>query len=352
MTSCKHATKIKEFACSTCQDDSLLCNVNKINAVLYGKTSYENIYLYNDVNYNRIICCNAKGKAFDTICYPNTDHAICQGIYPLSLDSFAILFPQSLLLYNQKTCIQKKYSLCNGSQKCASNDECFLVKDSLAFFYKFSNGPPYLNTKQNWDLYSDTTHWQAEYNLHKDRFENINDLAYPKDLYKDNCYYSWGNHCVNTTKHEIITSYAYTPAIVIFNYLTNTSHTIIADDPDFTSNQKFDFEQIFDYKYLMQYLTENTRFAYIKYNPFRNEYYRELFGKMNYYNKDSTVNLPYDKPFFVEVLDCNLNITEKISFPGKIYSADIIPIQDGFLMGRYSNIHSIHTKSAYGKFKL
>ena len=301
LASCTSKTKIKEYSYTKFLKDSVVFKAKReISCVLYGKTLQDNIYLHNNADSNQIICFNSKGKCIDTICYPaSKELGESKGMYAFNIDSFALLFPGNLLLYDKKTKFQKVFKLCDKTQKCESDDEPLLVDDSLTFFYKYPNLPPYLNTQENWDKYSDTACYQAVFDLKGNIFEHLHNPSYPFNIYKGNSYYSDGNHCINTKKHEIITSYAHSTKMVIYKYLKDTCYEINVPDPDFITNSKFDFNKIFEYTYVVKYLVENTRFDIIRYNSYRNEYYRILYAQMNSVNKDSTVNLPQDKPFSI-----------------------------------------------------
>lgn len=169
-------------------------------------------------------------------------------------------------------------------------------------------------------------------------------MTYPEKFYKTGCYYSGIEKELNIQEHPegFVVSFV-SPDIHLYDHdgkLLKKKKVKSRHLGDFQTNPYPENFTEKSQKSQKKFLAEAAFYYQMRYDPFRELYYRVALPENKYVRKDNSLVDFNDRDFYIMVLDTDFNVLDEMRFDGKTYFKYKISVtKEGLLLRTWNFKH-------------
>ncbi|MCW3102477.1 MAG: hypothetical protein JWO09_917 [Bacteroidetes bacterium] len=241
------------------------------------------------------------------------------------------------------------------TQELENNNKDYVLQDIQPMKLSYKNGNIYIQsirndvvlvTPENKKIYFNTPA-EVTINITQAPCKITNKTGYWPGIYKTGEGYQdfWPARCVNN-KNELIYSFGINDSL--FVYSNNKLTSVVEAKTQYKQNiNPYPSDSNAHLVFLKKYYTTETRYKFILFNPYKDQYYRVFSKGEEIVNEDGTKIYPWS----LMVLDSDFKVINETTFNSNEYNFfSILPVPEGILICRSKEQSDERNVLRYGLF--
>jgi len=246
-------------------------------------------------------------------------------IYVLKNKNLLELTDTSFIPHKQYYVNDTSVEFNNKYELSCSIDRPLMIKGKYAYIFHYPT--TILNTKEKIYNYL-TKKLELKINI-ADNAKIVSYSGFFPKIYKKNTFNSYNPYRIFNDNYEI---FSFNICDTVFLVNNKSKITKVVASNYYTKRDIFDFSKVTNFNYVKKYFVENPNYEQLLYDKYRKQYYRICKHRLNYENKDGSVNIPGDENWSLIVTDSNFHIQNEILFNSNYSRRDILITIDGVLI--------------------